>query len=332
MHIERNVCASMLGYVLGERDTVQVRTDMRDVGCMPNLHLQQQNGSQTYLKPHAPYVLRPQERSAFLEAMGQIRVPTGYSSRLGLRVGEKKMQGLKSHDYHVIMEQLLPATIRGFLPELTRHAIIRLGHTFQRLCAKTVDRRELPRLKTYATETLCIIRRCFPPSFFDITTHLVVHLVDELDLCGPVHARWCYGVERYLYVLKKYVRNRARPEGSMASGYMYSEALGLLAEHMALYPGSRRVWDMDEEARDESEVLEGAGRQRTLTESEVQSIHEFVISNSTATADMYRYTLACTPPSPRTHNSGCHFFYLHCNGKCCCLECNKPELHVLCAM
>jgi hypothetical protein len=69
-------------------------------------------------------------------------------------------------------------------------------------------------------------------------THLVVYVVFEVKLCGPIHARWCYGIERYLYILKRYVRNYSKPEGSMATGYMYSEALGFLVEHMALYPGS----------------------------------------------------------------------------------------------
>jgi hypothetical protein len=45
--------------------------------------------------------------------------------------------------------------------------------------------------------------------FFDLMTHLLIHLIDELEICGPVGARWCYLVERYLNVLNKYVRNRA---------------------------------------------------------------------------------------------------------------------------
>jgi hypothetical protein len=200
--------------------------------------------------------------------MGEISIPTCYSARIGLRVRERKLQGLKSHDYHVIMQQLLPVIVWGFLQPGPRDAIIRLGHTFHRLCVKAIDPNELPALRIYAIETLCLLKKWFPPSFLDIMTHLVVHLVDEVELCGPVHVRWCYGMERYLYVLKKYVRNRSKPEGSMATGYMYSKALGFLAEHMALYPGSCRVWDMDEEVRDEGEVLEGYGRRRKLIDGE----------------------------------------------------------------
>jgi hypothetical protein len=134
-----------------------------------------------------------------------------------------------------------------------------------------------------------MLERWFPPSFFDIMTHLVVNLVDEVELCGPVYARWCYGIERYIYVLKKYVRNKSRPEGSMATGYMYSEALGFLAEHMALYLGSGRVWDMDDETCNEGEVLEGSGRRRELSDEERVAIHEFIIANSDVTSALYRY-------------------------------------------
>jgi hypothetical protein len=37
----------------------------------------------------------------------------------------------------------------------------------------------------------------FPPSFFTIMVHLVIHLGEEAMLAGPVHYRWMYPVERY---------------------------------------------------------------------------------------------------------------------------------------
>jgi hypothetical protein len=36
------------------------------------------------------------------------------------------------------------------------------------------------------------IKKMFPLATFDVMTHLVVHLVEELDLCGPIHTRWMY--------------------------------------------------------------------------------------------------------------------------------------------
>ena len=55
--------------------------------------------------------------------------------------------------------------------------------------------------------------------------HLVLHLPEEAILGGPVHIQWMYPFERYLKKLKDYVRNAAKPEGSIAEGYVVHEAL-----------------------------------------------------------------------------------------------------------
>lgn len=59
-------------------------------------------------------------------------------------------------------------------------------------------------------ETMSTMEKVFPPSCFGIMTHLVVHLVEELDICGPIHTRWMYPMERYMKTMKGYVRNMAR--------------------------------------------------------------------------------------------------------------------------
>ena len=48
-----------------------------------------------------------------------MKVPSGFSSNIKgiINMAEKKFQNLKSHDYHVIMTQLLPVLIGGFLVE-----------------------------------------------------------------------------------------------------------------------------------------------------------------------------------------------------------------------
>ena len=94
--------------------------------------------------------------------------------------------------------------------------------------SKEVNLLEIDWLKQYAAETLCILECWFPPSFWDIMLHLVIHVVDELAIYGPVGCRWMYLVERYLGVLKKHVRKRSLPEGSMAEGYIVDEALGFV--------------------------------------------------------------------------------------------------------
>jgi hypothetical protein len=63
-------------------------------------------------------------------------------------------------------------------------------------------------------------------------THLLYHLVDELNLCGPMATKWMYLVERYMKTLKTYVQNMARLEGFMAKGYIRDECLGFIIEYL----------------------------------------------------------------------------------------------------
>jgi hypothetical protein len=50
--------------------------------------------------------------------------------------------------------------------------------------------------------TLALLEQEFSPSFFEIVTHLLIHLVEELKLCGLVQTHWMYFIERYLKTLK----------------------------------------------------------------------------------------------------------------------------------
>jgi hypothetical protein len=46
--------------------------------------------------------------------------------------------------------------------------------------------------------------------------YLLIHFVEELEICSLVCTRWMYPVEHYMKTLKGYVRNKVRPEGSKA--------------------------------------------------------------------------------------------------------------------
>ena len=131
------------------------------------------------------------------------------------------------------MQQLLPVAIRSVLEKPARYAITRLCFFFNAICAKTVDVSKLDKLEEDVVVTLCLLEKYFPPSFFDIMVHLVVHLVREVRLCGPVYFRWMYPFERYMKVLKGYVQNRTRPEGCIAERYIAEEAVEFCTEHLS---------------------------------------------------------------------------------------------------
>jgi hypothetical protein len=56
-------------------------------------------------------------------------------------------------------------------------------------------------------------------------THLLVHLVKEINILGPVFLHNMFPFERFMGVLKKYVHQCARPEGSIAKGYGTEEVI-----------------------------------------------------------------------------------------------------------
>jgi hypothetical protein len=71
---------------------------------------------------------------------------------------------------------------------------------------------------TNAAIALSILEKEFPLGFFNIMKHLLIHLVEELFICGPVHCRCMFPIKRCMKTLKDYVRTFARLEGSIAKG------------------------------------------------------------------------------------------------------------------
>jgi hypothetical protein len=141
-----------------------------------------------------------------------LKVPTGFSSSFAKCITtKKKLAGLKSHDYHQLMQQILPLALTGLMSQGARLAIEQVSSIWRQICAKVWDPASYNQLKEDVAFALCILEMHFPPSFFDVMTHLMVHIVEEVDLCGPVHCRWMYPIERALKVLKWLVKNNARP-------------------------------------------------------------------------------------------------------------------------
>ncbi|GJZ45056.1 reverse transcriptase domain-containing protein [Tanacetum coccineum] len=60
------------------------------------------------------------------------------------------------------------------------------------------------------------IKHIYPPAFFDIMIHSIIHLPEEALKGGTILYRWMYPLEIYMKKLKNYVQNKAKPEGSIA--------------------------------------------------------------------------------------------------------------------
>ncbi|GKF60387.1 hypothetical protein Tco_0177173, partial [Tanacetum coccineum] len=84
---------------------------------------------------------------------------------------------------------------------------------------------EMLKAQSKVVDILCNLDLIYPPGFFDIMIHLVIHLPLEALERGPIRPRWMYPFERFMKKLKNYVRNKVKPEGSIAEGYVAEEAL-----------------------------------------------------------------------------------------------------------
>ncbi|XP_050387117.1 uncharacterized protein LOC126803351 [Argentina anserina] len=203
MHIEKNFLEILLGTLLGidgkNKDTLKARADLEWLKIKPNLH-PVRKGTKTYLPP-ASFTLTKAEKILICQVLASFRPSDSYSSNIAncIKVNEAKLTGLKSHDCHIIMQQLLPIAIRKVLPV--------------QICK-------------------VLLERIFPPAFFVIMIHLPIHLAYEASIAGPVFYRWMYPIERYLGTLKGYVRNRSQPEGSIAEGYIVDECLSYCSMYL----------------------------------------------------------------------------------------------------
>ncbi|WCJ39870.1 hypothetical protein M5689_020822 [Euphorbia peplus] len=229
MHTEKNICDNIIGTLLDiegkTKDGLNARRDLKELGIRSDLHPTCTNGKWSW--PAASYNLSLEEKRKVCKFLKTVKVPDGYSSNISRCVNLKgcKISGLKSHDSHILLEQLLPLAIRGVVPNDVYNAITELCIYFRELCSKVLRKDVLERLELQIPITLCKLEKIFPPAFFDVMVHLAVHLATEAKLAGPIQYRWMYPIERFLRKLKCYVRNKSRPEGSIAEGYIVEESL-----------------------------------------------------------------------------------------------------------
>ncbi|XP_031097902.1 uncharacterized protein LOC116002032 isoform X2 [Ipomoea triloba] len=208
LDVEKNICESIVGTLLNiqgkTKDDIKARKDMVEMGIRDKL-APQESGKLTYLPP-ACYTMSKKEKTSFCGCLNDVKVPSGYSSNIKELVSMKdlKLVGMKSHDCHILMQHLLPVAIRDVLP-------------------KHVD----------VVVTLSQLEMYFPPSFFDIMVHLIIHLVREIKMSGPVFLRYMYPFERYMGVLKGYVRNQFQPKCTIIEGYAAEEVIEFCTDYLA---------------------------------------------------------------------------------------------------
>jgi hypothetical protein len=100
-----------------------------------------------------------------------VKVPSSYSknvSRLISFPDLKVAPGVKSHDYHVLLTQMIAVGIWNILSINVREAIMNFCFFFNAIGQKVLSEEVPESLKKRHYETLCFLDMYFSPAFFNI--------------------------------------------------------------------------------------------------------------------------------------------------------------------
>ncbi|KAG8365793.1 hypothetical protein BUALT_Bualt17G0008800 [Buddleja alternifolia] len=166
---------------------------------------------------------------------------------------------------------------------------------FRILCSKTLKVEHIEKMGRNIPLILCKLEKIFPPAFFDVMVHLAVHLPQEAKTADPVHSRWMYPIERYierfLKSLKGYVHNKARPEGSIAEGYIVKECLTFMSMYLdgneTRFNKDKRNYDGAEDHQERDLVVFSLKvrpfgplkRCVALSQKEIDTAQNFILNN-----------------------------------------------------
>ena len=151
MHLTKNLCVNLIGF-LGvyekNKDTLEARQELQRMEDRDALHPEKRDNGRHYLSPTS-YTLSKEEKESIFECLSSIKVPSGYSSNIKgiLKLQEKKLTNLKSHDCHVLMTELLPIVLRGILPENVQLTIMMLCAFLNEISQKIIDPDNLTKLQ-----------------------------------------------------------------------------------------------------------------------------------------------------------------------------------------
>jgi len=98
-------------------------------------------GNNKFELPSSRITMSKNEMQRFCEVLKSVKSPDGYSANISsnVQVKERKILGLKTHDYHVLLHQLLPVALRKNMDKEVAQAIIELCGLFRKLCSKVFD-------------------------------------------------------------------------------------------------------------------------------------------------------------------------------------------------
>jgi len=94
--------------LMAMNDSPGSRVDTENIGIREEIWLQPSEcATSNYYILHASYVLNTEMRKEFVGIICNIRTPTNYIGSIHKQLVDGKLHYMKTHDYHVLMQQVL---------------------------------------------------------------------------------------------------------------------------------------------------------------------------------------------------------------------------------
>jgi hypothetical protein len=164
MHQECNIGESILitcmAFAEKTKDNHKTRKDLAQLCNRPSLELKSSGG-----KPRAPFCLKPKEKKEVLIWLKKLKFSDGYAAdfRRAVNLESGKLSRVKSHDYHIFMERLIPVIFRGYLDDDVWTMLAELSHFYRKLCAKEIKKEVMEKLEEEISVLICKLEKIFPP-------------------------------------------------------------------------------------------------------------------------------------------------------------------------
>ncbi|KAK1676979.1 hypothetical protein QYE76_037827 [Lolium multiflorum] len=138
---------------------------------------------------------------------------------------------LPHEKYHACIN-ILPVAIRGIMDDHVRATLTGLCNFFDVITRKSISMKKLTRIQEEIVVILCELEMYFPPAFFDVMVHLLVHIMDDIISLGPAFLHNMMPFERMNGVIKGFVRNRSHPDGSIVQGWLTEECISFCTNYL----------------------------------------------------------------------------------------------------
>jgi hypothetical protein len=123
------MCFDVTGF---SKDNVNAKKDLADLYNRPSME-PKINAKGNMKRTRAPYCLKPAKRKEILRWLKKLKFLDYYASYIerAVNVSTGKLNGLKSHDYHIIIERLMSVMFYGYFDTDLWKIFVKLNYFYR---------------------------------------------------------------------------------------------------------------------------------------------------------------------------------------------------------